>query len=54
MSILTHYAPLAALLATAGTFGVSVEAWMRRQDLRALNRQYEVLCAQMTDVRSRR
>jgi hypothetical protein len=44
---LAHYGPLVGLLTIAGAFGLTVESWLQRQDLRALNFQYEILCAQM-------
>jgi hypothetical protein len=47
MSVVAHFGPLLGLLTVAGAFGLTVESWLRRQDLRALNFQYEMLCAQM-------
>jgi hypothetical protein len=48
MSAVAHFGPLLGLLTVAGAFGFTVESWLRRQDLLALNFQYEVLCAQMS------
>ncbi len=41
------YGPIVVLLVFAAALGLLAERWVRRQDLRALNFEYEMLYVQM-------
>ena len=47
MNLVVAYGPVIALLVCAVVLGFLAERWTRRQDLRVLNFEYEMLCVQM-------